>query len=155
METWLLLLVMSLAVYRLTRLLVADTFPPVLWLRDRLTGGWRALTEPERGAYYAYEGWSPLGRPEGEQEMPLGVRRAYAALGSVQENDGVLERYVHRRRWSPFWLAELLSCPWCASGWIALVVTGGVWAVAGLAMPVLVWLATWAVGALLAGQEWA
>jgi hypothetical protein len=30
-----------------------------------------------------------------------------------------------------------------------------VWVVAGLAMPVLVWLATWAVGALLAGQEWA
>lgn len=40
METWLLLLVMALATYRGTKLIVEDTFPPVLWLRDRLVGGW-------------------------------------------------------------------------------------------------------------------
>lgn len=29
---------MCLATYRLTRLVVEDTFPPVAWVRDRLTG---------------------------------------------------------------------------------------------------------------------
>jgi hypothetical protein len=38
MNPWLFLVLlpaMALTTYRLTRLLVADTFPPVLWLRDR------------------------------------------------------------------------------------------------------------------------
>ena len=135
METWLLLLVMSLAVYRLTRLLVADTFPPVLWLRDRLVGGWRPLTEKEReqarSAGFAYMPWKH------------------------QTIDDVDNRWVERKKWSPYWLAELLSCPWCASGWIALAVTGGVWATVGLPVPLLVWPAVWAAGALLAVQEWA
>jgi hypothetical protein len=143
METWLLLIVMSLAVYRGTRLVVADTFPPVLWLRDRLVGGWRPLTLPE------FEK-NPL--PVMDEDAPAVT---LARLGSVSMIDGQMHRYVDRRRWVPFWLSELLSCPWCASGWVALGVTGGVWAVAGLAMPVLVWLAVWAVGALLAAQEWA
>lgn len=34
---WLLLLV-TVATYRLTRLVVFDTFPPVAWLRERITG---------------------------------------------------------------------------------------------------------------------
>lgn len=34
---WLLLLV-TVASYRLTRLVAVDTFPPVQWVRDRLTG---------------------------------------------------------------------------------------------------------------------
>lgn len=34
---WLLLLVTA-ASYRLTRLVVDDTFPPVAWVRDRVTG---------------------------------------------------------------------------------------------------------------------
>jgi hypothetical protein len=135
METWLLLLVMSLATYRLTRLLVADTFPPVLWLRDRLVGGWRPLTEPEQEIVAR--------QPGGNHPFPL------------TEVDGVQQRWNTRRRWSPFWLAELLSCPWCASGWVALAVTGGVWASVGLPVPLLVWPAVWAVGALIAAQEWA
>jgi hypothetical protein len=135
METWLLLLVMSLAVYRGTRLVVADTFPPVLWLRDRLVGGWRPLTERE---------WAQL-RSAGSAYMPW----------KTQSVDGVENRWVERKAWSPFWLAELLSCPWCASGWVALAVTAGTWATVGLAVPFLVWPAVWAVGALLAAQEWA
>jgi hypothetical protein len=144
METWLLLLVMSLAVYRLTRLVVADTFPPVLWLRDRLVGGWREPTMKEQ-----HHELFPTGEVE---EHTL---KSVPGLGMFRLVEGELFIYAGRWKWSPFWLAELLSCPWCASGWVALAVTGGVWAVAGLAMPMLVWLATWAVGALIAGQEWA
>lgn len=129
MTTPLLLLVMALASYRLTRLVVADTFPPVLWLRDRLVGGWRPLTDAEQAA-----DWDP---------------------GQLEFIDGTAHRYVHRAAWSPYWLAELLSCPWCASGWIALAVTGGTWAAVGLPVPLLVWPAVWGVAALLAAQEWA
>ena len=140
METWLLLLVMSLAVYRLTRLVVADTFPPVLWLRDRLAGGWRPLTLAEHELYVSAS------------------ESAEALMGDAwyyDPDDELGQRHVRRASWSPHWLADLLSCPWCASGWVALGVTAGTWAVVGLPVPLLVWLAVWAMGALLAGQEWA
>jgi hypothetical protein len=142
-SVWLLLIVMSLATYRLTRLVVADTFPPVLWLRDRLAGGWRPLTEKELEKH-----------PE-VVDLGTDIATEHTRLGIVMRIDGRMNRYVCRAQWSPFWLAELISCPWCASGWVALVVTVATWAVAGLAMPVLVWFAVWAVGALIAGQEWA
>lgn len=140
MDTWLLLIVMSLATYRATKLVVEDTFPPVLWLRDRLAGGWRPLTLVEHERYVA-----------ASSSAQVVLRETW----SYDPDNDLKQRYVRRAGWSPYWLAELLSCPWCASGWIALAVTGGVWAVVGLAMPVLVWLAVWALGALLAGQEWA
>ena len=138
METWLLLLVMSLAVYRLTRLVVADTFPPVLWLRDRFAGGWRPLTSVEERTLSVLPA-----------EKVIDLRRVWSV------DDEGENRYVYRWRFVPQWIADLLSCPWCASGWIALAVTGGVWAMVGLPVPLLVWPAVWAVGALLAGQEWA
>lgn len=142
MDLWLLLLVMSLAVYRGTRLVVADPFPPVLWLRDRLAGGWRPLTMKEQEQH-------PL------PVMEEGQSATMAGLGGVTVVDGEMNRYVRRWKWSPFWLAELVSCPWCASGWVAAGVTAGTWAVVGLPVPALCWLAAWAVGGLLAGQEWA
>jgi hypothetical protein len=144
METWLLLIVMALAVYRLTRLVVADTFPPVLWLRDRLVGGWREPTMKEQH----HEQY-----PQGEVEE--GCLRSVPGLGMFSLVDGELQIYARRWKQSPFWLAELISCPFCASGWIALGVTAGVWATVGLAMPLLVWVAVWALGGLLAAQEWA
>ncbi|MFJ8538174.1 DUF1360 domain-containing protein [Streptomyces sp. NPDC093591] len=132
METWLLLIMLSLATYRLTRLVVEDTFPPVLWLRDRLVGGWRPLTEAE---------WEHV--------------RSKGVPWKTQAIDGVENRWVERKKWSPYWLAELLSCPWCASGWVALALTAGTWAVVGLPVPLLVWFAVWAAGALIAAQDWA
>lgn len=138
MDIWLLLVVMSLAVYRLTRLVIADTFPPVLWLRDRLVGGWRPMTDKE---------WDHL-----RSQAKLGEPKPWL-IASAEEGDD--RRWVERASWSPYWLADLLSCPWCASGWIALAVTAGVWATVGLPVPLLVWPAVWAAGALIASQEWA
>lgn len=138
----LLLLLMALATYRGTRLVVADTFPPLVWLRDRLAGGWRPLTEAE---------WKDYRTPS-RNHGPA----ALSSLGAaVQDIDGVKHRYIRRSRWSPQWLADLVSCPWCASGWIAAAVTAAVWTTAGLPVPLLVWPAVWAAGALLAAQEWA
>ena len=140
METWLLLIVMSLAVYRLTRLVVADTFPPVLWLRDRVAGGWRDLTAEEQRLLFG-------GVLPGDKAVEL--RKVWSV-----DTDGE-QRYLHRWRWVPQWIADLISCPWCASGWVALGVTAGTWATVGLPVPLLVWPAVWAAGALLASQEWA
>jgi hypothetical protein len=143
MDLWLLLVVMSLAVYRGTRLVVEDTFPPVLWLRDRLAGGWRELTQGEFKDH-------PVPPLDDDADLV-----DVAGLGSVTSIDGRMHRYIERARWSPQWLGELVSCPWCASGWVAAGVTAGTWAVVGLPVPLLVWGAVWAVGALLAAQDWA
>lgn len=138
----LLLLVMSLATYRGTKLVVEDTFPPVLWLRDRLVGGWRPLTlkESETNRLPVLE--------EGQSATVVG-------LGGLTVIDGQMNRYVIRWRRSPFWLAELISCPFCASGWVAAGVTAGVWGVVGLPVPLLCCMAVWAVGGLVTAQEWA
>ncbi|MFD9824875.1 DUF1360 domain-containing protein [Streptomyces violascens] len=101
---------MTLATYRLTRLVVRDDFPPLLWARGKLAGGW--------------------GGPA--QDVP-----------------------VYRAGWSPQWLADLVTCPWCASAWVALGVVGGTDTAVAMPVPVLMWLAAWAGGALLASQDWA
>jgi hypothetical protein len=137
MPLWLLLTVMAQTVYRATRLVVADTFPPVLWLRDRVAGGWRPLTQPERDAL------------AGGQRIP-GTGDAPDYTGRV-----VASRYLVRSSWSPYWLAELVSCPWCASGWIAGAVTLATDLSVGLPDPWLVGPAVWGAASLLASRSWA
>lgn len=128
-----LLIVMSLTTYRLTRLIVKDTLPPVLWLRDGLAGGWRPMTDQE---------WDRL-RAKGSKTG-----------WTHQTMDGVENRYVYRWSWSPYWLAELWSCPWCVSGWIAGGVTAGTDITIGMSAPVLMGMASWALGALMASREY-
>jgi hypothetical protein len=111
-------------------------------MRDRLVGGWRPLTLKESESNRI-----PV--------MEEGQSATVAQLGGLTVIDGQINRYVQRWKRSPFWLADLLSCPWCASGWVALAVTVGTWATVGVPVPLLVWPAVWAVGALLAAQEWA
>lgn len=126
MSPWFLLVVLSLATFILTKLIVDLDFPPVLWLRDRVIGGWRPLT---------------LGEQRGDVE--------------TTDIDGDPHIWIKRSPRVPLFFAELMSCPWCVSGWVSAGVTAGVWATVGLPVPVLVWPAVWAVGALLAVREWA
>lgn len=126
-----LIVLMILANYRLTRLVVKDDFPPVLWIRDRLAGGWRPLTS---------------------KEQAMKSRPSVWILG---EEDGETYRYIKRVKWSPFWLADLISCPWCASGWLAMGVVLVTDITVGVAAPVLAYGAVWALSALLASQDWA
>jgi hypothetical protein len=141
--TWLLIACMALANYRASRLITKDDFPPVLWLRDRLAGGWRPLTTREQ------EKWSPA-RPTDDEPF---VR--HPALGTLTTIDGQPNRYVRRSKRSPYWLAELVSCPWCVSGWLAAALTTAVALTVGVPAPVLVWGAVWGASALLASREWA
>lgn len=102
MTLWLLLLVMALATYRVTRLITTDDFPPVYWAR------WKIIDA--RPSYV---------RQRDEQQM-----------------------------W--WWLGELVSCPWCASGWVSLAIVFGTDVWASLPLPWLLWFAVWGAGALLA-----
>lgn len=43
--------------------------------------------------------------------------------------------------WVPDWLATLVTCPWCASVWVAAGVTAAVDLTVGLPLPWLVWAA--------------
>ncbi len=141
MNSILLLVLMSLAAYRLTRLVVRDTLPPVLWVRDRLAGGWRDLTLEELEIH----------------RLPVlkeGQQTTVAGLGAMtRSEDGALQRYVERKDWSPYWMADLLTCPWCASAYTSGAVVGLTWWLVGVPVPFLAWLAVWAVAAVLASRE--
>lgn len=141
---WFVLTLMALTVYRLTRLVIKDTLPPVLWLRDRISGGWR-LPTPEEQHHDNY--------PTGELEN--GIHRVVDGLPGVWSLvDGKIQVYRIKASWSPFWLAELWSCPWCVSAWISGGVTAATDIVIGLPAPVLQGVAVWALGAVAASREW-
>ncbi len=129
---------MGLAAYRLTRLLVKDTFPPVLWVRDRLAGGWRSMTLKELETYNL---------------ATVPERTLLREQWSYDPHDEDQERYVMRASWSPLWLAELITCPWCASAYVSGAVVALTWWAAGVPVPFLQWLAVWAVAAVLASRE--
>lgn len=141
-DPWFALATMSLATFILTKLVVDLDFPPVLWVRDRVVGGWRPLTLAEA------------------ERKPLPVVRegqiAHTAwLGAVTQTEGELYREVARSARVPLFFAELMSCPWCVSAWLSAGIITGTWAVTGLPVPLLLWLASWAVGALLAQHDYA
>lgn len=132
-----------LAVYRLTRLVVKDDFPPVLWVRDRLAGGWRPLTSREWEIIRSNR-FDP-GKPGGSKPNPFQMR----------DIDETASRWVERARWSPHWLAELMTCPWCASGWLSGAVVAATDLTVGLPVPWLYGVAVWGAAAPLASREWA
>lgn len=144
MTSWLYLIMMALSGYRLTVLVVRDTFPPVLWLRDRIVGGWRPLTDKEWAAYRARQAGASSAWMKHTKSIDFeGVRGTQEA------------RWMDRKPWVPYWLSELVSCPWCASGWISLALAS-----AGAAQGLypwsrawLVWGSVWAVSALMAAKD--
>ena len=154
MPVWLLLLTMALVTFRATRLITTDDFPPLLWLRDRVCGGWRPLTQQEweKIRATAAESNRDLLNPDRPKKVTVSAARIYGPLQAV---DGVENRYLTRASWSPYWLGKLMSCAWCASGWVAGVVTLLTDVTVGVPDPWLAGPAVWAAGALLASREWA
>lgn len=119
-------LMLSAVAYRATRLVTKDTFPPVLWLRDRLAGGWRPMTSFES-----------------------------ADQGATVEIEGITHLWVNRLAWSPDWLGELITCPWCASAYVSGALVGITDCVIGIQWPWLMGGAVWAGASLLASRSWA
>lgn len=89
------LLVDVLATYRLTRLVTEDTFPPVKKARDWLLLRWPSPTESFDEAFESEVG------PVNAKGRPV-----------LREDDEWWA--VH-----PHWFGELITCPYCASVWIA------------------------------------
>jgi hypothetical protein len=147
MPTWLLLILLSLTAYRATRLVTKDDFPPILWARDLLVGGWRPLTANE---LQRQADWEAV-----HADDPRAPRLNYLAYGAQQEINGVRCRYVRRAAWSPYWLSELLGCPWCVSAYISAALTAATASAISVPDPWLVAPAVWAAAALLASREWA
>lgn len=135
---WFTLLVLALAAYRITRLITRDDFPPLLWLRDRVVGGWRPLTQKE---------WAEARRAGG------GGLKQFAPTQDI-EGQGH-SRYVYRASWVPEWLAELWGCPWCVSAYVSGALVALTDVTVGVPRPWLTAVAVWALAALLASREWA
>ncbi len=137
MNPWFALAVLSLSTFIGTQLIVYLDFPPALWLRDRVVGGWRPLT-----------------LKEGDR-----LRRSVAGLGPKvdwewTDIEDVKHRHAVRDDRIPFFFAELLSCPWCVGAWVSLFLTTGTDLIVGIPLPALMWSAAWALGSLLASREW-
>lgn len=138
--TWFVLVCLVATAYRATRLITRDTFPPVLYLRDRLAGGWRPLSQAEAEHLAAADAVT---------------QRRLRTEWSYREIDDEPHRYVRRASWSPAWLAELITCPWCASAYASGALVAVTDVTYGLPVPWLMGPAVWAGAALLASREWA
>ncbi len=61
----------------------------------------------------------------------------------------------HQGRWY-HWFGELISCPWCASGWVSLALVCAVawWTPRDAALVdwLLLWWAAWGIGAVTAAK---
>ena len=140
---WFIFLLMSLTAYRVTRLITRDTFPPVLWLRDRLAGGER---EPTRAEVY-HENYP--------NDVEYGCHKSVPGLKGLwtRSEDGDVVVWRSHWKYSPHWLAELITCPWCASAYVAGALTAAVDVTYGIPIPWLIGPAVWAVAAVLASRE--
>lgn len=138
---WFLLAALSLATFVFTHLIVYLDFPPVLWLRDRIVGGWRPLTMKEAEQLRS-------------ENLPEGVLGYPVKPFVTTDVDGIPNRWVARSDQVPFFFAELMSCPWCVGAWAAAALTAGSALTVGIPAPLLMWLAVWALGSLLSSRDW-
>jgi len=96
--TPLLLVVYAFTVHRLTRLIVVDDFPPIRALRERILARWPS------------------------EDTAFTPEAATGTSGELFEHEGL---YYPIR---PHWVGELISCVWCASVWVAILVLPFFWA---------------------------
>ena len=116
MSLALVLVVLSLATFRLTRLITRDDFPPIFYARR----------------------WIQTRRPA-VSRRPAQVR--------VRDTGELYGASPYADYW---WLGELVSCPWCASAYVAGGLVTVTWWMHGMPLPVFCWLAVWGAAAALA-----
>lgn len=110
------LLIVALAVHRLTRLVVSDTITEPF--RNRVLSRW-----PSDDSVFTDE-W------------------VTETAGEPQTLGGADVFYIDGTGWmatKPHWLGTLVTCAWCASFWVAVLVTVGLWASGSVTLPVLAW----------------
>jgi len=110
-------LILALAVYRGTRLVTTDTFPPLAWARNKILARWPA--DDTR---------------LDESEVVTHTDEANDSTGVATTTSGVALVHITQpgnEGWWPVkghWFGELVTCGDCASVWVAGVVVGSwVW----------------------------
>lgn len=121
---WLVVVLIALATFRLTRLVVKDTIPAVKVPRDAIVN-WLDPDDAWKIEWLASR--ELAGKPY--LDPPSGH------LGAVGKS-----------------LAYLLSCPWCMSVWVGAAVTYATNLWVSVPMPWLTWAAACAVTGLLANS---
>lgn len=150
MTHWYVLVVLALTAYRVTRLIVKDDFPPILWVRDRLVGGWRRPTTAEWERFRA-EAKATLAVTPLKPQQRRSVRLHQADVGDGKGESSAV--WNDRKPWVPGWLAELLGCPWCVSAYVSGALTALTDVTVGVPAPWLTAGAVWAVAAVLASRQ--
>lgn len=118
---WLVLVLLSLTTFRLTRLIIKDTFPPVAVPRDKIVSWFH---------------------PDDDWKIEWLAKRDLAGKPFLDPPTGHLGA-VGRS------LAYLLTCPWCMSTWVGggLVWATTHWV--SVPLPFLVWGAVIGISGLL------
>lgn len=124
-----------LTTYRLTRLITTDAFPLIARPRRWIDKQWNPF--PDQASWESYVA------------SPPEVKRIVNA--NLAEQFGVRSRPTGWKRS----IAYLIGCSWCTSIWVGAGVTGFVMIFIGLTWPwfVLLWLAASAVAGQLASRE--
>lgn len=140
--------VIVLAVYRATRLIIRDDFPPVARLRDRILAAHPTVDE----TFYGSEVEDPTATVTTITTLPTLIGRKSRRVEVVTDGDpysrdenGTLTVGPEGH---PIWTPTagdpwgiLVTCAWCASFWISVAASIAVAATAGIGLPVVVWLA--------------
>lgn len=124
------LLILALAVYRVTRLIVVDSFPPVAWVREKWLNRWPMVGEtvkyPSRRLIEKHQ--------DGKIELiHLGNNVYEVKKGTT--------------------LGYLISCVWCSGFWVALAFVLAYWAWPVVTLQVASVFAVAAIGSYIYNQE--
>lgn len=120
-------LLLGLSTYRVARLVVLDTFPPVARVRD-----WWFRVFPVKGVVLSY----PRGLPRNLKNKLSddGTQRAFTHMGR--------DNYRQERTTT---LGYLITCMWCFAFWVGLAHVLAFWAWPEVTLQ---WSTIWAVAAI-------
>jgi hypothetical protein len=118
---FLVFVLLALATFRTTRLLIKDEFPPVKWPRDKILN------------------WLD---PDDDWKIEWLAKRNLAGEKLVDPPDGHLGALGRT-------IAYLMTCPWCASVWVAAGATYIATLFTSVQLPWLMWPAVAGVSGLL------
>lgn len=135
------LIVDALAVFRLTRLITEDVFPPVARVRNAI---WRRY--PPVGQMLPHDEWAIA---DGGQHA---FRWSVVAGLSVRTEVAVMPHPSGAMVTEPHPIGELIGCPWCVSPYVAIAVLAARRYAPNLWGPVAKVLAASAVAGVVASQ---
>ena len=99
-------MILALAVARLSRLIAADTFPPIRKVREAILSRW-----PNEDTEF------------GDSEIQTTAQNTLGFyVGELNNGTEVFKSGTSWRAVSPYAWSELITCVWCNSLWLAIAV---------------------------------